>query len=358
MHPIILIIDADEIRAQRVARILTLADYHPLVVAHPYQAFERILKEACKPEVILLGQRDIKHSILFQRLMKQLMQEQQHEPPSLALPSLVPNKIPLYADPSSIAIHHRFSTTCIELLETLWHVHAQTRRSFAKAQTSLTIDVLPSIGLQPRISQSLLSRNSHFRQILKVAYRVIGETDWGALIGDVGLAHYRNSTDWPLDNDERTIPAHYLSCLHQAVALSRRNLPAEQLHLWSQYATEMSVQRRTPSLLTQQALKLLPQDRLMITALNAFVKEMNDIRGEELHFWRYRPNSGYWLIHYSNLYAYGRIALNSQPGCAVWIAALECMLKVVNLHHDWKVSEKECSCQTLTGHCLFAIEPL
>jgi hypothetical protein len=37
----------------------------------------------------------------------------------------------------------------------------------------------------------------------------------------------------------------------------------------------------------------------MSATLNAFVKEMNAIRGEELHFWRQQPDGSYWLINYN-----------------------------------------------------------
>jgi len=57
--------------------------------------------------------------------------------------------------------------------------------------------------------------------------------------------------------------------------------------------------------------------RVIPATLNAFTHEMNDIRSEELHFWRQRLDSSYWLVHYSNLYAYGRTSASSEPACHV-----------------------------------------
>ncbi|HEV7128940.1 MAG TPA: hypothetical protein VGN32_16030, partial [Ktedonobacterales bacterium] len=64
----------------------------------------------------------------------------------------------------------------------------------------------------------------------------------------------------------------------------------------------------------------------------------------------------YWLAHYSNLYAYGR-ARRTQPNCHVWLGSLDATLRLVHLQDNWNVREVECACQTLTGHCLFQLEP-
>ncbi|SRR5712692_6879919 len=61
IYPACLIIDAGEERAQRLARLLTLADYRPLVVSTLSQALERFLREPFQPYVLLLGQADLRH---------------------------------------------------------------------------------------------------------------------------------------------------------------------------------------------------------------------------------------------------------------------------------------------------------
>ncbi|MDQ2714772.1 MAG: hypothetical protein M3Z08_07695 [Chloroflexota bacterium] len=355
MYPTILIIDADEMRAQQMGRLLTLTGYRPFLVARPYDAFERALQEGIFPEAILLGQSDIPSHYLFQRLLQHLAQLSNREIPLLLLPTLIIDAVPLLADPSSPAFH-LLSKTCIEVLRPLWRIFSLPSNDLRIQQQALVLTVLPAHGIQPRISQYLRSRNSHLRQILKAAYEIIGDEQWKSIITDVGLAYYRQVNNWPADNDDRAIPAEYLSYLNQAVAFSKPDDPVRQLRLWSDYATALSLQKRTPSALTQQILKLLPRDRAISAVLNAFTREMNEIRGEELHLWRRQPDGSYWLVHYSNLYVYGRTSA-TRPACHVWEASLASTFRLVGLDTILQVREAECSCQTLTGHCLFVITP-
>ncbi|MDQ2905150.1 MAG: hypothetical protein ABI456_23830 [Ktedonobacteraceae bacterium] len=355
MYPTILIIDADEMRAQQMGRLLTLSGYRPFLVARPYDAFERALHEGIFPEAILLGQSDIPSHYLFQRLLQHLAQLSNREIPLLLLPPLIKDTVPLLADPSSPSFH-LLSKTCIEVLRPFWRIFSLPANDVRNQQQALVLTLLPAHGMQPRISQHLRSRNSHFRQILTAAYEIIGDAPWQSLMTDVGLARYRQVEYWPADNDERSIPAEYLSYLNQAVTFSKPADPVSQLRRWSDYATALSLQKRTPSALTQQVLKLLPMDRTLSAVLNAFTREMNDIRGEELHLWRRQPDGSYWLVHYSNLYAYGRTSA-TRPACHVWEASLASTFRLVGLDARLDVREVECSCQTLTGHCLFVITP-
>ncbi len=354
MYPTIIVVDADEKRLQRMGRLLLLSGYRPILAVRAYDAFERSLQEDITPHVLLIGQADLPYHHVFQRLMKRLTQQANKDIPLLLLPNQIVNTTPLLADPAP-GSHHILSNACLEILEPLWRMLPYTRKNFKRVPRSIILNTLSAYGLPPRVSQQLRSRNGHFRQILKVARGLIGETKWENIISDVGLAHYRQETDWPDDSDDRSIPAEYLSCLNQAVAFSQPDDPTSRLRLWGDYATALSLQKRKPSVLTQQALKLLSTERVMSATLNAFVKEINEIRGEELHFWRQHHDGNYWLIHYSNLYAYGRIAA-SQPECHVWQASIECTLRFVGLESSWEVTEAECSCQTLTGHCLFTIQ--
>jgi hypothetical protein len=80
------------------------------------------------------------------------------------------------------------------------------------------------------------------------------------------------------------------------------------------------------------------------------------MRGEELHFWKPRGDGSYWLVHYSNLYAHGRTR-RAEPSCYVWLASIEATFQLAQVESVYEVSEVECSCQTLTGHCVFLIAP-
>ena len=382
MHPTLLLVDANEERAQRLARILTLADYRPCVAKTPLQAFGRLLREPALPQAILLGWIDDRSRFAFTRLFQWMRSEQGQDIPIIALPQNshiltrllqqlayelkhdipftvlmkpVPDEAPLIADPSSPAIHIA-SPASTEVLESIWRILPGTRSSLKTALHPLVLDDLPIVGLSPRVSKKLRSRNSHFRQLLKAARELIDPHQWDTLLKDVGLGSYCSQDCWPPDDDEYTIPVEHLSCLNQAVAFSRPADPVDQLRRWGNRSTLLSLEKRVPSLLTQQALKVLPDNRVMSAVLNAFTGEMNGIRGEELHVWKRWSDGSYRVVHYSNPYVYGRVR-SPQPACHAWVASLETMLHLLHLDSAWQVSEIECSCQTQTGHCLFALQP-
>jgi hypothetical protein len=382
MHPPLLLIDAYEERAQRLARILTLANYRPYVAKTPLEAFRRFLQEPLLPQAIILGQMADKGRFAFARLFLWMLNEQRHGVPIIALPqdrftltrllqqlahelrrdvpiltlqAEVPGEAPLTAHQASPTCHV-FSPASMKVVKAIWHVLPGTRHTLKVAQDALALKRLPMSGLAPRISKERRLRNSHFRQMLRAAHDLIDPRHWETLLGDVGLANYCSLGSWPPDDDERTIPAEHLSCLNQAVVFSRPDDPTGQLRGWSDRGVQISLERRTPSMLTQQVLKILPEEKVMSAMLKAFTAEMNEIRGEELHFWKQRPGGGYWVVHYSNLYAYGRL-FHPEPACHAWTASIEATLRLLHRDSAWKVSEVECSCQTQTGHCVFALLP-
>ncbi len=380
--PRLLLVDANEERAQRLARILTLADYRPCIAKTPLQAFGRLLQESSLPQAIIIGWIDDRSRFAFTRLFQWMVSEQGQNIPIIALPQSryilirllqqlayelrrdipftvllrpVPDEAPLIAHPSSPAVHV-VSRASAQVLEGIWRVLPATRNSFRAARHSLVLDVLPLTDLQPRVSRKLRSRNSHFRQLLRAAHELIDPAQWDTLLRDVGLGSYCSLDAWPPDDDEHTIPAEYLSCLNQAVAFSRPDDPVGQLLRWGNRSTRLSLEKRVPSTLSQQALKVFPEERAMSAALSAFTGEMNRIRGEDLHVWKRWSDGSYRVVHYSNLYAYGRVR-RPQMACHAWVASIEAMLSLLQLDSTWTVSEIECSCQTQTGHCVFALQP-
>ena len=356
VYPTFLIIDAHEERAQQIARLLSLVDYRPQVTHSLYQAVERSLREYIRPQAIILGQAETAQHPLFSRLLGRLGHDQGREIPLILLQVHTSIELPLYAN-SSNRTTHILSQECLQLLSSLWNFTPFLRKNIKVTRDAAVLTSLPSRGLAPRVSQVKLSRNSHFLQILRTAHTLIGEEQWSNLMGDVGLPQYKQVNNWPPDNDAYAIPAEYISCLHQAVAFSRPADPVEQVRQWSQMGTAISLKKRSPSTLTQQTLKLLPRDMVMGLVLNTFARQMNEIRGEELHVCEQQEDGSYCLVHYSNLYAYGRIAQSQQPACHVWTASLETTLQLLDLDTTWEIVEQECSCQTLTGHCVFLIKP-
>ncbi len=355
-YPSLLIIDADEERAQRLARILTLANFHPLVEPTPANAFKRVLDQPMAIHAILLGAISNQYRFFLQRILQQLTYKQELNLPVVSLPIHIPNDIPLYAD-AHASPFHVVSQSSMRLLESIWNIVPFTRSDLKMNQGSMVNKLLPAYGIQPRVARKLLSRNSHFRQMLQAAYDLMSIEQWEMLISDVGLAQYRRQTDWPPLDDAYAIPVEYLSCLNQAVAFSQPEHPIEQLRRWGTNAMQHSLEDNVPIPRMRRMFHFASPTQLIQNTLKAFTKEMDAIRGEPLHDWIALPNGNYWLVHYSNLYAYGRIARqHSQPMCHVWLASIEATLRMVHLDTTWKVVELECSCQTQTGHCLFGFQ--
>ncbi len=358
VYPSLLVIDADEERAQRLARMLTLANYHPLVTTNPVNAFKRSVNQPMAIQAILLGQISSQHQFCLNRNLQQLNYRQRINIPVISLPRDVPNKVPLYAN-SQVAPYHIASQSCLQLLEALWQIIPNTRSDLKLVKQSMVSRALPANGVQPRVAQLLRSRSSHFRQVLQAAHNLMPIEQWETLIGDVGLAQYRRQTDWPSMDDAYAIPVEYYSCLNQAVAFSRPENPIEQLRRWGTEATSASLEKNAPTTLMQSVLKLATPSQVIRGVLKAYTREMDEIRGEPLHEWIPLPNGNYWLVHFSNLYAYGRAGrLRSRPMCHVWLASIEATLRKFHLDTAWKAYELECSCQTQTGHCLFGLQQL
>ena len=355
-YPTMIVIDADEERRQRIARILTLAHYRALVAATPFLAFQRSVEQPVAVNAVLLGAMEEKQRFFLSRLLQRFATSETTTIPLLTLPAQIPDEAPLVADAGRSKSHHSPSYSSLMLLEWVWQALPWTRQAVDVLEHARALQPLAGQDVEPRISRLRRSRNSHFRQILQTAYELVGAETLNAVLADVGLARYTDRAQWPPNDGALAIPAEYLSCLHQAVAFSDPINPVAQLRRWSDAGTQVSLRQRAVTLVAQQAFKVLTRDQAISLMLNGFTNEMNDIRGESLHHWARQSDGSYLVIHYSNLYAYGRLR-RSTPQCHVWTTSLEATLRLVGLDTAWQVSELECSCQTLTGHCIFALYP-
>jgi hypothetical protein len=82
---VLVVIDTEEVRSQRIACLLTLAGMRAIVVPTSYQAFDRFLHERFVPQAILVGQREELNSTLFSRFYQRLRQEFRRETPVMPL---------------------------------------------------------------------------------------------------------------------------------------------------------------------------------------------------------------------------------------------------------------------------------
>lgn len=356
IYPTLIVIDADEERRQRLARLLTLAHYRVLAAATPFMAVQRTMEHAVTPNAILLGAIEEKQQFFLARLMQRFSSGGAASIPVLSLPIQVPDEAPLVADSARATRHHVPSPASLAVLEPLWQSLPWTRQPVEVVESARALRPLTQRDSEPRIARLPRSRNHRFRLTLQAAYDLIGAETLTVLLDDVGLTRYSDPAQWPSDDNALAIPAEYTSCLHQAVAFSAPLNPVAQLRRWSEIYTQNTLRQRTAMPLAQQALKLLSREQALNRLLNNFTNEMNAIRGEDLHHSVRQPDGSYLLIHYSNLYAYGRLR-RSTPQCHVWISSLEVILRNFGLDTAWEVTELECSCQTLTGHCIFALYP-
>lgn len=357
--PVFLIIEPDESRGQRLARLLTLANFRVILTHSPVMAFGRYLQDPFDARAILLGEVEDQGGSVLNRLTQRMRQQFGWLAPTIPIPPYIPEIPPLAAsenNPFAPSGAHTMSRECLPVLEQVWALAPESRPRLEVNEYALTLSLLPGQGLPARVTKLRRSRNSHFRQVLGTAREIIGASRWDAAIMDVGLGALRDPRNWPADNDERDVYPEYLTLLHQAVAFANIADPAGQLRRWSDLGTQVSLKEHAPSAITQQALKLLPKEQVMNATLKAYTNEMNDVRGETLQEWQHRPDGCYWVVHYSNLYTYGRLRTD-RPECHIWLASLDATLRLVHLDEAWEVIEMECSCQTQTGHCLFVVRP-
>src|SRR5437588_11680576 len=76
IYPALLVIDADQERSQHLARLLTLANYRPMVAATPVSAFSCSCQEPLAIQAILLGKISSQHRFFLNRLLQQLTDRQ------------------------------------------------------------------------------------------------------------------------------------------------------------------------------------------------------------------------------------------------------------------------------------------
>jgi len=85
----ILLVDADSQRVRTIASLLSSANYHPFIATSTLEAFTLFLRGSFVPFAIILGQYDPNTRFFLSRLLQQVMQKYQWDPPLIALHSQI-----------------------------------------------------------------------------------------------------------------------------------------------------------------------------------------------------------------------------------------------------------------------------
>ncbi|GCE11434.1 V4R domain-containing protein [Tengunoibacter tsumagoiensis] len=352
---VILIIDADEIRQQRLASLVTLAGMRAFVANNIYQAFERYLQEHFQPHIILLGQQEEAANPLFPRFYQRLIQDLRRETPIMPLANLhLPDGNLLMADETMSSVTHRVSKAASRFLHVLWEYLPDAQFSLIPPEHALVLDKLPEWGLAPRIARKRRSSSQHFQQQLKAARRTLSAEQWELLLPDVGLAQFR--TDESLIAEKFTIPPEYTTCLCRAVMFADPIQPVEQINKWIENIDAEILQRATLIFLMQRVPKMIGQDLTLRTLLTTLANEINALRDEKMVEWKRLEDGSFVVVFYSTLFSYGLMGA-SGPSCFVWQTTFEKVLELGKVRQHWQVQEIECSAQTHTGHCVFHLKP-
>lgn len=352
---VLVVIDTDEVRSQRIACLLTLAGLRAIVVPTVYQAFDRFLHERFVPRALLIGQPEELSSTLFSRFYQRLKQEFQRETPTIPLTNvhLLDGNLLVADDKLSTRIHQVFAPNN-EFLKKIWQVLPSAQISPGYVKNALILNSLPQLGLNPRVAHSNRSSSLYFWQQLNGAKKIVPAEKWVTLLTDVGLAQFCKEENWPAKTDQHTIPPEYLTCLNRAVLFSNPAQPAKQVYNWAMLVSGEAL--RKPSLIFafQQVARFLGQDRTLRMMLNSCMSEINEMRGEDLFEYKGLDDGSFVIVLYSNLFAYGLMGA-TMPSCYIWQAAFDKGLEMAKMQKLWKVREIECSGMTHTGHCVFQL---
>lgn len=356
---VFLVIDAYEARAQRLARLLTLAGYRAVVVPNSYYAFDRFLGGRFVPRAILLGREDNVPPFVFQRFFQRITQELNREIPIIPLNDLelISDHL-LYADPASSSVHI-VSRLNVNVLETIWQVLPRSRINLARIEPSIVLDALPKIGLEPRIGFHNHGSRQAFLESVRFSRQFIPPEQWENVLTDVGLGEYCQPEDLIDPRDESLVPLEFSTCLIKAIVFANPTNVTQVMSELGEKISQVTMEKKSVLAVYKQIMKLLSvvgRDRIMSISLNTVTNEMNLLRGEKLNFWRRQPDGAYIVVMYSNSSSYGLMG-SLQPVCVAVVAALRVMLRNALMEDQWEVLEIECSAQSHTGHCVFLIQP-
>jgi serine/threonine protein kinase len=212
-----------------------------------------------------------------------------------------------------------------------------------------TIRTLELMGVRPARARGRFILNSHFSNYVHVARDVTGDR-WPEVAYAAGLVQYIEQ-DAPHD-DQLSSPVEALSRLNEAFETIYGPEAEDMIRAWGRRATERWLGEGRHGL--GGARRFVPgRQRKLAGVVKNYSEAMDNVRGEHTHAWLQVDEHQFWLVHFSNMFALGRI--KTVKSCYVWTSAIETILRWAGLANDWYVEEVECGSVTGTFDCAFAI---
>ena len=212
-----------------------------------------------------------------------------------------------------------------------------------------TIRTLELMGVRPARARGRFILNSHFSNFVHVARDVTGDR-WPEVAYAAGLVQYIEQ-DAPHD-DQLSSPVESLSRLNEAFETIYGPESEDMIRAWGRRATERWLAEGRHGL--GGARRFVPgRQRKLASVVKNFTDAMDNVRGEHTHAWLQVDEHQFWLVHFSNMFALGRI--KTVKSCHVWTSTIETILRWGGLANDWYVEEVECGSVTGTFDCAFAI---
>jgi serine/threonine protein kinase len=212
-----------------------------------------------------------------------------------------------------------------------------------------TIRTLELMGVRPARARGRFILNSYFSNFVHVARDVTGDR-WPEVAYASGLVQYIEQD--AAHDDQLASPVESLSRLNEAFDTIYGPESEDMIRAWGRRATERWLADGRHGL--GGARRFVPgRQRKLAGVVKNFTEAMDNVRGEHTHAWLQVDEHQFWLVHFSNMFALGRI--KTVKSCHVWMSSIETILRWAGLANDWYVEEVECGSVTGTFDCAFAI---
>jgi hypothetical protein len=212
-----------------------------------------------------------------------------------------------------------------------------------------TIRTLELMGVRPARARGRFILNSYFSNFVHVARDVTGDR-WPEVAYASGLVQYIEQD--AAHDDQLASPVESLSRLNEAFETIYGPESEDMIRAWGRRATERWLAEGRHGL--GGARRFVPgRQRKLAGVVKNFSEAMDNVRGEHTHAWLQVDEHQFWLVHFSNMFALGRI--KTVKSCHVWTSSIETILRWAGLANDWYVEEVECGSVTGTFDCAYAI---